>query len=142
MATHGKKRKMYLTTGAGTSGVYTWLTGEQSNSLNLDAEMLEATDKSSDWKQFVPGMKGATAEVTVFANSTDEGQKKLLASLFKGETVYCFIGEVGTTNTPEEGDIFEAYVSSISTPNELGSLVTRSISLQVTGEVVHIPEIK
>lgn len=138
MATHGNKRKFYLS--AADSSTYEWLTGEQSNNFNLEAEMLESTDKSSNWKQFVSGMKGATAEVTVFADSNDEQQDTLLRSLFHGEKVFCFIGELNDgKGSPAEGDIFEAYVSSISTPNENGSLVTRSVSLQVTGEVVHVP---
>lgn len=140
MATHGNKRKMYLTTAAGGSS-YTWLTGEQSNSLNLDSEMLNATDKSSQWRQYVPGMKGGTAEVTVFANSSDEGQKSMLKSLFKGDKVFCFVGELGEGNAPVDGETFEAYVSSISTPAENGSLITRSISLQITGEVTHVPSL-
>ena len=131
---------MYLTTAGG--GTYDWLTGEQSNNLNLEAEMLESTDKSSQWRQYVPGMKGGTAEVTVFADSTDTGQVSLLKSLFKGDKVFCFVGELGTNNTPTEGESFEAYVSSISTPAENGSLITRSISLQITGEVTHVPELK
>ena len=135
MATHGNKRKMYLTTG----NSYTWLAGEQSNSLSLEAEMLEATDKSSQWKQYVPGMKGGSAEVSVYADGSDEGQVKMLNSLFKGEKVFCFVGELGSGNTPAEGETFEAYVSSISTPAENGSLITRSISLQITGEVTHVP---
>ena len=138
MATHGNKRKMYLTTAAGGSS-YTWLVGEQSNNLNLDAEMLEATDKSSQWRQYVPGMKGGTAEVTVFADSADAGQKSMLKSLFKGEKVFCFVGELAEGGTPADGETFEAYVSSISTPAENGSLITRSISLQITGEVTHVP---
>jgi predicted secreted protein len=140
MATHGNKRKMYLTNASG-GNTYTWLTGEQSNNLNLDAEMLEATDKSSQWRQYVPGMKGGTAEVTVFADSEDAGQTSLLKSLFKGDKVFCFVGELGSNNTPSEGETFEAYVSTISTPAENGSLITRSISLQITGEVKHIPEL-
>ena len=140
MATHGNKRKMYLTTSGGAS-TYTWLAGEQSNNLNLDSEMLEATDKSSVWKQYVPGMKGGTAEVTVFADESSMAQTSLLKSLFKGDKVFCFIGELGSGNTPAEGETFEAYVSSISTPAENGSLITRSISLQITGEVNHIPEL-
>ena len=139
MATHGNKRKMYLTTASADK--YDWLAGEQSNSLNLEAEMLEATDKSSQWRQYVPGMKGGTAEVTVFANSTDAGQVALLKSLFKGDKVFCFVGELGDDNTPTDGETFEAYVSTISTPAENGSLITRSISLQITGEVKHIPEL-
>lgn len=142
MATSGNKRKLYLTTSKDASGQFTWLKGEQSNSLNIDAEMLESTDKSSDWRQFIAGIKGATAEVSVFAdNSADSPQFQLMESLFKGTSVFCFIGTLGDGETPAEGDIFEALVSSISTPNEMGSVVTRSVSLQVTGEVVHIPTI-
>jgi predicted secreted protein len=142
MATSGNKRKLYLTTTKSQTGPFTWLTGEQSNSLNLEAEMLESTDKSSEWRQFIAGIKGATAEVSVFAdNSADSPQHQLIESLFKGESVYCFIGTLGDGDKPTEGDIFEALVSSISTPNEIGSIVTRSISLQVTGEVVHLPSI-
>ena len=142
MATSGNKRKLYLTTSKDAIGQFTWLKGEQSNSLNIDAEMLESTDKSSDWRQFIAGIKGATAEVSVFAdNSADSPQFQLMESLFKGTSVFCFIGTLGTGETPAEGDIFEALVSSISTPNEMGSVVTRSVSLQVTGEVVHIPAI-
>ena len=131
---------MYLTTASADK--YDWLAGEQSNNLNLEAEMLEATDKSSKWKQYVPGMKGGTAEVTVFANSTDAGQVALLKSLFKGDKVFCFVGELGDGKTPTDGETFEAYVSTISTPAENGSLITRSISLQITGEVTHVPELK
>lgn len=142
MATSGNKRKLYLTTTKSQNGPFTWLTGEQSNSLNLEAEMLESTDKSSEWRQFIAGIKGATAEVSVFAdNSADSPQHQLIESLFKGESVYCFIGTLGSGDNPTEGDIFEALVSSISTPNEIGSIVTRSISLQVTGEVLHLPSI-
>lgn len=104
--------------------------------------MLESTDKSSQWRKFIAGIKGATAEVSVFAdNSADSPQHQLIESLFKGESVYCFIGTLESGDKPTEGDIFEALVSSISTPNEIGSIVTRSISLQVTGEVEHLPSI-
>ena len=133
MATHGNKRKFYLT----ISGKETWLKGEQSNNLNLDAEMLEATDKSSDWKQFVPGMKGGTADVTVFADTEDAAQSELINSLFNGTKVTCVIGEdAGDGMSFLDGYMFDAYVSSISTPAENGSLVTRSISLQITGTVM------
>lgn len=140
MAIHGNKNKMYLVPSG--EDTFTWLTGEQSNNLNIEAEMLESTDKSSEWKQFVPGMKGGTAEVTVFANKEDETQTLLLKSLIKGEKLVCFIGELGINDRPAEGDMFEAYVSSISTPNENGSLVTRSVSLQVTGKVSHLPNLE
>ena len=60
------------------STAYTWLTGEQSNRLNMTAEAVETSDKSTVWAQFISGKKGATAEVTVFADNTDAAQKEAL----------------------------------------------------------------
>lgn len=142
MATTGRTRRVYLTTAAG-AGNYTWLAGEQSNNFSIDREMLEATDKSSDFKQFVPGIIGASADVTVFADTdASSPQHTLISALYKGEKVYVFIGTLGDNNTPVEGDAFEAYIASISTPNELSGVVTRSITLQITGEITHLPEVK
>jgi hypothetical protein len=139
MATTGRTRRVYLTTKGGAS-TYTWLAGEQSNNFSLEAEMLEASDKSSDFRQYIPGIKGATADVTVFADTDSSSpQHQLISALYKGESVYVFIGTLGDGNTPTEGDMFEAYIQSISTPNELSGVVTRSITLQPTGEIEHLP---
>ena len=51
--------------------VFTWLGGEQSNSVNRTAEAVEVSDKSNDWAQFIAGKKGATIEITVFAEPPD-----------------------------------------------------------------------
>lgn len=137
MATSGNKRRFYIVK---DGNVFSWLKGEQSNSFSIECETIEATDKSSEWRQFVSGIKGATAEASVFADSNSEEQNVMLRALYRGETVTCFIGTVGEGNEIIEGDMFDALISSISTPNEIGSIVTRSISLQVTGEVAHYPE--
>lgn len=141
MATTGRTRRVYLTTKAG-AGNYTWLAGEQSNNFSIEREMLESTDKSSEFKQFVPGIMGASADVTVFADAdANSPQHTLINALYKGISVYVFIGTLGEDNNPIEGDAFEAYIASISTPNELSGVVTRSITLQVTGEIKHLPEL-
>lgn len=131
MATLGNKRKFYV--GASSSGDWTWLAGEQSNSFNLNAEMIDVSDKSSEWQQFISGIKGATAEVTVFSGS-DSQQERLMNALIAGTSVYCFVGELSGSNTTS-GYIFEALVSSIGETNDNGAVSSRSISLQVTGEV-------
>lgn len=110
-----------------------WLAGEQSNSFNLNAEMIDVSDKSSEWQQFISGIKGATAEVTVFSGS-DSQQERLMNALIAGTSVYCFVGELSGSNTTS-GYIFEALVSSIGETNDNGAVSSRSISLQVTGEV-------
>lgn len=41
----GNTKKAYIKVGSS----YTWLGGEQSNSLNRTAEAVEISDKSTDW---------------------------------------------------------------------------------------------
>lgn len=144
MAKLGNGRKFYLTTGM-TGGTFTWLKGEQNNSFNRSAESIEVSDKSNDWAQFIPGKKGATASVTVFADdTTGEPQHKLISSLHNGQVVYGFIGELsGDTGsaTPAEGDLFEAVITGISDTNDYGSVASRSIDLTITGAPTHYPTI-
>lgn len=142
MAVLGNERRCYITTAEG--GTYTWLAGEQNNSFNRSAEAIEVSDKSTDWTQFIAGKKNATAGVTVFVDDTASApQHQMLSALHKGTTVYCFIGKLGGTGsqTPSEGDLFEAIVTECSDTNDFGAVATRSISLQVTGEPTHYPTI-
>ena len=142
MAVLGNERRCYITTAEG--GTYTWLAGEQNNSFNRSAEAIEVSDKSTDWTQFIAGKKNATASVTVFVDDTASApQHQMLSALHKGTTVYCFIGKLGGTGsqTPSEGDLFEAIVTECSDTNDFGAVATRSISLQVTGEPTHYPSI-
>lgn len=142
MAVLGNERRCYITTAEG--GTYIWLAGEQNNSFNRSAEAIEVSDKSTDWTQFIAGKKNATASVTVFVDDTASApQHQMLSALHKGTTVYCFIGKLGGTGsqTPSEGDLFEAIVTECSDTNDFGAVATRSISLQVTGEPTHYPTI-
>ena len=113
MATLGNNRRVYIVTTASSTTTYTWLTGEQTNSFNLTSEAIETSDKSTEWAQFISGKKGATAEVTVYADDTDAQQQAALKALTTGANVKVFIGTLtGTsTKTPSEGDVFSAVVT-------------------------------
>lgn len=143
MATLGNNRRVYIVTTASSTTTYTWLTGEQTNSFNLTSEAIETSDKSTEWAQFISGKKGATAEVTVYADDTNAQQQAALKALTTGVNVKVFIGTLtGTsTKTPSEGDVFSAIVTSISDTNDNGSVATRSISLTANGAVTHYPAI-
>lgn len=142
MAKAGRKVKAYVGVTASNSTTYTWLTGEQSNSLNKTQAQLEVTDKSSAWQKFEAGIKGATAEITVFADNTDNQQKALLKSLHDGQKVPIFIGELGSNDSqPSDGDTFIALVTAISDTNEVGGVATRNVSLVADGEVTHLPSL-
>ena len=100
MATLGNTKKVYLK--IGTGGTYTWLTAESSSSLNLSADMVEVSDKEVDWKKYIAGYKGATIDVTVYADESDAAQKAVIKGIFKGEELEGFIGVLGTDNAPSE----------------------------------------
>lgn len=140
-ATLGNSRKAYIgavVSGSGTT--YTWLTGEQSNTLTINANQVEVSDKSTTWQKFISGVKGATAEVTVFADNNDTQQKAVIKGLFNGQDVAVFIGTL-ESSSPSEGDAFMAVVNSVSDTNDNGSVSTRTISLTANGAVTHYPTI-
>lgn len=114
---------------------YTWLGGEQSNSVNRTAEAIETSDKSTEWAQYISGKKGATIEITVFADKDDPAQVAALAAMMAGKKVEYAVGEVDE-DTAEIvwGDSGEAYITSVSDNNDFGAVATRTLSLQVTGE--------
>lgn len=122
----------------------TWLAGEQNNSFNRTANPIEVTDKSVIWQQFIAGVRGATASVTVYADDTTGlPQATILASWAAGQKVQCFIGELDTSGTDPvivSGDAFEAVITSISDTNNNNEVASRDIQLTVSGEVTHYNE--
>jgi len=139
MAQLGNTRRVYIVTG--TTPSYNVMAGEQTNSLNRTAEAIEVSDKTTDWAQFIAGKKGATAEVTVFLNdlNTDQ-QHAVLQALTAGSKVKVFIGTL-SSNSPSQGDLFEAIVTAISDTNDVGAVATRNISLTATGAITHYPSL-
>lgn len=130
----GNDKKAYLK----LSTNYTWLGGEQNNSLNRNAEAIEVSDKSNAWKQFISGAKEASVEITVYAKKTDPAQMAVLESLVSGETVDWFIGELGDSSQPLSGDYGKAIVTAVNDTNNYNAVATRSISLKATGEVTRV----
>lgn len=141
MAELGNVNRFYVKIGTATT--YTWLTGEQSNSLNRTQEAIEVSDKSTVWAQFIGGKKGATIEATIFADNTNAAQQEVLKSLHNGTNLKFFVGQLGTgqTPTPTSGDVGEAVVTAISDTNDYGAVSTRNVSLTVTGELTHYPSL-
>ena len=137
----GNVNKFYVKIGTATS--YTWLTGEQSNSVNRTQEAIEVSDKSTDWAQFIGGKKGATIEATIFADNSDSAQEEILKGLYLGQKVNFFVGQLGTGTTPAptSGDVGVAVVTSISDTNDFGAVSTRNVSLTVDGALTHYPSL-
>ena len=128
----GNDWKMYLGTSATlSSGNFAVLKGEQNSSLNITSDLIETTAKEA-WKTFMAGTKGATGNVTLFADNSDAKQVELIDSLFEGTEVFCFFGNLDNN----VGYSFKALVGSIGETADKGSVLSRDVSLTATGEVV------
>ncbi len=121
---------------------FTWLGGEQSNSVNRTAEAVEVSDKSNGWAQFIAGKKGATIEITVYADADDAAQKASIDALIQGVSVEYAIGAIDEEDTlePTFGDYGSAIITAVNDTNDFGAVASRTISLTVTGENEFTPE--
>ena len=130
---------MYIVTGSGNT--YTVLKGEQSNSVNRSAESIDISDKDSgSWGSTMAGKKSLTVDVTVYADNTDENQKAILNAFYQDQTVKVFVGKMGSGNTPAEGELFDAVITSIGDTNDSGAVATRAMSLASKGAPTVYPE--
>lgn len=133
MAVLGNTKKAYIK----VSSSLFWLGGEQSNSVNITAEPVEVSDKNSVWASFIAGKRGATVEITVFADNTNSAQSAALSALIAGTEVDWAVGTI-SGSTIREGDSGKAIVTSVSDTNDFGAVASRTISLTVTGAVTHV----
>lgn len=139
MAELGNTRRVYIVTGTGNT--YTVLKGEQSNSVNRSSESIDISDKDTGaWGSTMPGKKSLTLDVTVYADNTDAQQKAMLNAFYKDQTVKVFVGKLGEGNTPAEGEMFEAVITSINDTNDAGAVATRAMSLASKGAPTLYPE--
>lgn len=136
-AQSGNNRKIYLTTatgsGSGAGTTDTWIAGEQSNSIDLNNNAIDASDKSTAWDQFISGNKNWTASATFNLDNTSTAQQKnLLQSLVSGEKVKIFIG-VLSNSARSEGIAGDALITAISESAERNGIVSRQVTFQGTG---------
>ena len=129
----GNKRRVYLTTGSG-NGTNTWIAGEQSNSVDFTNNAIDASDKSTEWDQFISGNKSWTVSATFNLDNASTGQQKtLLQSLVSGASVRVFVGELGSGNGVVEGVAGSGIVSSISETAERNGIVSREVTITGSG---------
>ena len=119
---------------SGSTPTKVWIAGEQSNSVNYTNNAIDASDKSTEWDQFISGNKSWTASATFnLDNSSTQQQKALLASLVSGAEVDIFIGELGSGNGIVEGMAGKAIISAISETAERNGIITREVTFTGSG---------
>lgn len=135
----GNKNRVYVTdelaTAVASVEETNWVQGETTNSVNLNGNQIEVSDKNSGaWQKFIPGVKGATIDATFNTLDTDAKQKALLSSFMTGDTVFLFVGDINAG----VGYACEAIISSISESNDNAAVSSRTISFTANGEVKRI----
>jgi Phage major tail protein 2. len=132
----GNKYRIYLTTagsGSGSGSNDSWIAGEQSNNVDFNNNAIDASDKSTEWDQFISGNKNWTASATFnLDDSASTGQKTLLQSLVSGDKVSIFIGELNN-GARSEGHAGDAIITAISQSAERNGIVSRQVTFQGTG---------
>ena len=126
----GNKNKIYVVPSA---GVYTPIGGELSNSFTVNSEIIDVSNKDSEWAANIAGTKSweASGNFQVDKSSTTK------AALIAGASVNLFIGEINGS-TPVYGVSGSAIISSVATSSERDAAVTLDISFTGTGALSYI----
>lgn len=134
MAEIGNKRKVYLV----DDTTNTYVVGQTSGSISLNNELVDSSDKSSEWAEYISGQKSWSITVAVnLDNSATANQVKFLESLIEGTRVKVFIG-VLSADQQSDGFVGEAMVASVEDSYDKGSISSRSISLTGTGAIAMV----
>lgn len=110
------------------------LVGESTSTLNITADALEVSDKSSPWKQYIAGMRGATLSATLYADDDDASQKLLISSLMAGDTVMVRLARLVGQGYKGEYSA-QAIITSIGLTMQNGGVASRDVSFQITDAV-------
>ena len=127
----GNKNRVYITDAlpedAADVTAAEWITGETTNSINLNGNTIEVS-------KFLPGVKGATIDVAANVHDGDAVQKQLLASFMAGDKVFVFAGDIDAG----VGYACEAVITTITENNDNAAVSTRAMTLAANGEVKRI----
>jgi predicted secreted protein len=128
MAESGKKNRIYLVLG----GNYGIIGGELSNSITVNSEIINISDKDSDWAKNMAGEKSWEASGSFNLDKTSPAH----AGLKAGEEIPVFIGEI-ESSSPIYGVSGNAIIASVSVSSENNAAVTIEVSLTGNGEVTY-----
>lgn len=127
MAESGNKNKIYIVT-AGPA--YSVIGGELSNNITINNEVIDITDKDSNWAAKMAGENSWEASGSFNIDKASANHANLVA----GASVTVFIGEL-SGSTPVYGVSGAAIISSETISGERNAAVTKEISFMGNGAV-------
>ena len=132
MAQNGNEIKLYLV----DSNTNTYVVGQTSTNYNLNDDLIEVTDKLTQWKEYISGGKSWSASLSLnLDNTASAKQIEFVKSLKKGQKLTVFIG-VLKENQQSDGIAGEVWVASVeNTADNNAVLRILRITTQLPQEV-------
>lgn len=128
MAESANNNKIYIVTGQ--TPTYTVVGGELSNSITVNNETIDISNKDSDWTAIMAGQNSWEASGSFNLDKGSTAHQTLVA----GASVTVFIGQL-VSNTPSYGISGAAIISSEAILSERNAAVTKEISFTGNGAV-------
>lgn len=130
MAQNGNEIRLYLV----DSNTNTYVVGQTSANYNLNDDLIEVTDKLTQWKEYISGGKSWSASLSLnLDNSATAQQIEFVKSLKKGQKLTVFIG-VLKDNQQSDGIAGEVWVASVDNTADNNAIASRSVNLTGNGE--------
>lgn len=132
----GRDYKIYVVTGGTT---YTAIGGELNSSLTVNNEVIDMSDKDSDWAENLAGQKSWEVSGSFILDQTASAeQQDMFTALVADTLVTIFIGQL-SGQTVTSGHSGTAIVASIAESYDKGGACTKDISFTGTGALSLLP---
>lgn len=130
MAKNGNDHRLY----AVEASTNTYVAGQTSVNYTMNDELIETSDKLSEWATFISGKKGWSGSCTFnLDNTASAKQIELVKSLKKGMTITIFIGEL-KEDQQSDGVAGEVYITSVENNADSNAVISRSVNFTGNGE--------
>ena len=130
MAENGNIRMVYIVDGNSN----TYVVGQTSASTSLNDDLIEVSDKATEWAEYISGKKSWSGSLSLnLDNTATAKQIEFVEALTKGQKVRIFVG-VLKDNAQSDGIAGDAWVASVEDTSDNHAVVSRSVSFTGNGE--------
>ena len=130
MAHNGNEIKLYLV----NESTNTYVVGQTSVNYSLNDDLIEVSDKLTQWIEYISGRKSWSASLSLnLDNSATAKQIEFVNGIEKGQKLKVFIG-ILKAEQQSDGIAGDVWVTSVENTADANSVASRTVSLTGNGE--------
>ena len=130
MAHNGNEIKLYLVDEA----TNTYVVGQTSVNYSLNDDLIEVSDKLTQWIEYISGRKSWSASLSLnLDNTATSKQIEFVEGLQKGQKLKVFIG-ILKADQQSDGIAGDVWVASVENTADANAIASRSVNLTGNGE--------